>query len=159
MIQRHSSIRYGYRLRATNAGAKGCYVHHGLSNARRCARRRVGGDQRDRSSLPRLSSIRTATHRPDQDPTLHAGEGRAPRDGTRRWFAGRAADEHMFGCGANWDIVGCTGAPLGPSPWVRADFRFTVLYDLPSTRSLKICRAAAMSFELLSSLKSQRPSR
>jgi hypothetical protein len=32
-------------------------------------------------------------------------------------------------------------------------------FDLPSTRSLMICRAAAMSFELLSSVKSQRPSR
>jgi hypothetical protein len=35
--------------------AKGWYVHHGLSNPRRSARRRVGGDQRDRSSTAAAS--------------------------------------------------------------------------------------------------------
>jgi hypothetical protein len=35
--------------------AKGCYVHHGLSNPRRSARRPVGGDQHDRSSTAAAS--------------------------------------------------------------------------------------------------------
>jgi len=37
-------------------------------------------------------------------------------------------------------------------------FNYCNRQAFPSTRSLMICRAAAMSFELLSSLKAQRPS-
>jgi len=51
-------------------------------------------------------------------------------------------------------VIGGVVGAVGGTPW-----HCTVRYDLSSTRSLMICRAAAMSFELLSSAKSQRPSR
>jgi hypothetical protein len=66
-----------------------------------------------------------------------------------------------FGVGTGLVVAGPVGAvvggvvgAVGGTPW-----HCTVRYDLPLTRSLMICRAAAMSFELLSSAKSQRPSR
>jgi hypothetical protein len=71
------------------------------------------------------------------------------------------ADGAAFGVGTGLVVAGPVGAVVGEvvsavggTPW-----HYTVRYDLPSTRSLMICRAAAMSFELLSSLKFQRPSR